>query len=382
MQVKNIKMKLNLIVMWKLWSLIYGGQVSCMYIPSDPSNDEDADFNILVAGGNYFNDTWFSELSDVEIVNPFLENSTCQKPSSLPDSLDGPIIGNIGDVAVVCGGLKTKNSDEYGFEQTIESNCQQLQQNEWQAQQNSLNCPRWGASSVMINKDTMWVLGGNTDTSSSDECIDAAKSSEIFRSNELGEFEASVTLPEQMVYHCSARIDEHRIFVVNGYDENYEGISHAYIVDTSIEPFRFNALPSLNKVRSQAACGIITYSSATTNESENNLAIIVAGGGYGNTSKTTDIYRLPNDLTAEPNTWETGPILPRGFSNGCQINSDVNNLILIGGFDESGNVRSDLLHYNSHLQQFETLPVKLNTPRYGCSAVKMKNTGECVQTPL
>ena len=375
-------MKLYLIVMWKLWSLLFEGQVSCMYIPSDQPNDEDANFNILVAGGNYFNDTWFSELSDVEIVNPFWENSTCQKPSSLPDSLDGPIIGNIGDVAVICGGLKSQFSEEYGFEQTIESNCQQLQQNEWQAQENGLNCPRWGATSVMINKETMWVLGGNTDTSSSDECLDAATSSEIFKSNDLGGFEASVTLPEQMVYHCSARIDEHRIFLVNGYDENYEGISHAYIVDTSLEPFRFNALPPLNKVRSQAACGIIRYSSATTVEGENNLAIIVAGGGFGNTSKTTDIYRLPNDLATDHSTWETGPNLPRGFSNGCQINSEVDNLILIGGFDESGNVRSDLLHYSSILEQFETLPAKLNTPRYGCSAVKMKNTGECIQTPL
>ena len=60
----------------------------------------------------------------------------------------------------------------------------------------------------------------------------------------------------------------------------------------------------------------------------------------------------------------------------------MDDLILIGGFDESGNVRSDLIHYNRLSKEFETLPAKLSTPRYGCSAVKKTNTGECVQTYL
>ena len=255
-------MKLSLIITWRLLSLFLEETVSCMYIPSHTS---DKGFNIVVGGGNFFNDTWFSELSDVELINPFWKNSVCEKPGSLPHKLDGLIGGNIGDKPIICGGLKTQSSDENGFEQTIVDDCHHLNSNEWSVHSH-LKCPRWGAKSVMINKETMWVLGGNTDASSSDECVDAATSSEIYKSSHVA-FEFSVALPEQMAYHCTARIDEHHIFVVNGYDQNYEGNSHAYIVDTSIEPFTFKPLPHLNKVRSEAACGCLLYTSPSPRDS-------------------------------------------------------------------------------------------------------------------
>ena len=79
-------------------------------------------------------------------------------------------------------------------------------------------------------------------------------------------------------------------------------------------------------------------------------------------------------------TWETGPSLPRGFSNGCHVSSTIDGLILIGGFDEFGNVRSDLMTYNRVFEQFETLPAKLSTPRYACTATRIPNNGECVKT--
>ena len=96
-------MKLSLIITWRLLSLFLEETVSCMYIPSHTS---DKGFNIVVGGGNFFNDTWFSELSDVELINPFWKNSVCEKPGSLPHKLDGLIGGNIGDKPIICGGLK------------------------------------------------------------------------------------------------------------------------------------------------------------------------------------------------------------------------------------------------------------------------------------
>ena len=368
-------MKLHLIIIWRLCSMLIEETVSCMPFPG-LKDFVDNEFNIVVAGGNFFNDTSFSELSDVEYVTPFWKDSLCTKPNRMPSNLDGTVSGHVEGQPMVCGGLKSESSDENGFEQTVERDCHSLKGNEWELQTGGLRCPRWGASSLMLDKDKMWVVGGNPDSSSSEECLDAPTSSEIFNSN-LGEFELTETLPEPMIYHCTARIDENHIFMVNGYDENYEGISHAYVVDTSTKPMTFMPLPSLNKVRSQAACGIITYTSDT--ENENNLAIVVAGGGFGNDSRSTEIYKLSDTYDTE-NTWEPGPILPRGFANGCQINSDVNGLILIGGFDEFGNVRSDLIQYNSNSEQFETLPGRLNTPRYGCTAVRIQNTGECVKT--
>ena len=221
----------------------------------------------------------------------------------------------------------------------------------------------------MLNEGHMWVIGGNTDSSSSDKCLDTATSSEILKSNST-EFEMSVILPEPMVYHCMVKIDENTIFIINGYDPYHEGISRAYVVDISTEPFTFVALPSLKKGRSNAACGIITY--------ENELTIVVAGGGFGPTSRTTEIYKLSNIY--EPHKhWESGPLLPRGFSNGCLINSELNDLVMIGGFDEHGKVQPDLIYYNSNSEQFETLPSKLRTPRYGCTAIKMLDSGDCME---
>ena len=130
MRTTNFRMKLYLVTICKFLWLSLHGQVTCRYITSAPAVHEDANFNILVVGGNYFNDTWFSELSDVEIVNPFWENSICQKPNSLPDSLDVPVIGNVADQTMICGGLKSQITEEYGFEQTIERICHKLQKNE------------------------------------------------------------------------------------------------------------------------------------------------------------------------------------------------------------------------------------------------------------
>ena len=372
----HIMMDLYLMLIWIIlvWSGFHGRIASCMYIPN-LLHQPNTDFNILIAGGNYYNDTWFSELADVEFVNPLLEKSVCENPIDLPHKLDGPVRGIIDEKPVICGGLKTRISDENGFEQTIESGCYQGSNDEWSSY-HSLKCPRWGASSLMLDQDTMWTFGGNTNTESSDECKDVAKSSEVYKPYS-GKFELGVTLPEPMVYSCSVKIDENRVFIVNGYDQNYDGFSRSYIVDTSKKPFSFHQLPHLEKVRSQAACGIISYHSAQ--KSENDVAIIVAGGGYGNSSKTTEIYKLSNDLH-EGGTWETGPSLPRGFSNGCHVSSHVNDLLLIGGFDESGDVRSDIITYNKESEEFELSSVQLKTPRYGCTAIKIPNTGECVKT--
>ena len=362
-------MNCHLMMVWivLLWSLLLGKIASCR-----PTNK---DFNIMIAGGNFFNDTSFLELSNVELVPPFWENFVCEKPMNLPNRLDGAIGGLIGEKPVICGGLKTHNDEDYGFTQTIESECYQKSNDEWNAHHN-LNCPRWGASSVMVNKDAMWIFGGNTDTESPEECKDVSKTSEVYKSNNGGSFELATNLPESMVYSCAVNIDENHIFIVNGFDQNYEGFSRAYIVDVSTEPFSFQPLPHLEKVRSQAACGIISYPS--TEENGNSVAIIVAGGGYGNSSKTTEIYKLSNNINYD-GTWETGPVLPRGFSNGCHISSNIDDLILIGGFDEFGNVRSDMITYNRISEEFETLPAKLNTPRYACTAMRIQNSGECVK---
>ena len=88
--------------------------VSCIPILGR-ENILDKEFNIMVAGGNFFNDTSFSELSDVELVSPFWKHSICEKPKRLQSNLDGTISGNFEGRPIVCGGLKSQTSKEYGF---------------------------------------------------------------------------------------------------------------------------------------------------------------------------------------------------------------------------------------------------------------------------
>ena len=374
----NFTMRYQAIFLWTpFYFLLKVLNTSAMYNPMvwQSTNNEHEGINIMVLGGNYFNDTWFSELSDVELLDPFWSNSRCAKPQNIPFDVDGMISINVKDQPIICGGLQLQFNETHEFERKVSNDCHKLDNNEWNLVNSTLTCPRWGASSVILNNGTVWVLGGNPDSSSSEECLGTAASSEIYNSNKE-EFEISAILPEPMVYHCTVKLDEDHIFVVNGYDENYEGVSHAYIVDISIEPFTFTPLPSLNKVRSEAACGLIKYQ--TTTKNQNDLAIVVAGGGFGETSTSTEIYRWSNNSNSL-NVWEPGPVLPRGFANGCQVNSEVDHFILIGGFDEDGAIQSDLIHYNTNSERFEILPTRLNIPRYGCTAVSLKNTGDCVR---
>ena len=377
-------MRPHSVIVLRLWFLLVVRGVSCMSLFKYPQTTQvrhytapcqshmvHKRFNIVVAGGNSFNATWFSELSDVELFNPFWRPYVCEKSKNLPIKLDKAISGNVENQPVVCGGLKSQSSYNNGLEQKVVSDCYTLKNFTWHNSKSSLRCPRWGASSVMLNNREMWVLGGNP--KSSKECVGIATSSEVWNTKNE-KFEFSATLPEPMVYHCTVKIDADHIFVVNGYDWSHRGVSHAYVVDTSTRPFTFSKLPSLRKSRSQAACGIITYSSTMDNQT--NLAIAVAGGGFKKTSTTTEIYRLTKSTSHTYNTqniWEPGPILPRGFVNGCQINSEVNQFILIGGFDEFGNVKSDLLHYDINSETFETLPATLNIPRYGCTSFQIEN---------
>ena len=362
-------MRPHFIIIWRLCSLLFEETVSCRSVPAR-HNLLERRLNILVAGGNFFNDTSFSELAEVELIDPTGDNSKCQQPKSLPSKLDGSIASIVNGNSVICGGLKTGYTKENLFAQTVERVCYHFHNDEWETFSTGLYCPRWGASSVMLNSVQSWVIGGNPGNNlSSEECSDTATSSEILKT-EHGSFELSVPLPEKMIYHCTVRIDDSRVFIVNGYDENYEGISNAYIVDTSSSPFTFTEMSSLTHARSQAACGIISY--------QNSLAIVVAGGGFGHTTQTTEVYRISNGDDAS-NTWEPGPALPRGFSNGCHINDGINNLALIGGFDEVGNVRDDMLGYNPSSEQFEVLPGRLRTPRYGCTAVQLDYNTSCVK---
>ena len=124
-------MRPHFIIIWRLCSLLFEETVSCRSVPAR-HNLLERRLNILVAGGNFFNDTSFSELAEVELINPMGDISMCQQPKSLPSKLDGSIASIVNGKSVICGGLKTGYDKENRFAQTVERVCYRLYDGEWQ----------------------------------------------------------------------------------------------------------------------------------------------------------------------------------------------------------------------------------------------------------
>ena len=99
--------------------MLFEETVSCRSVPSR-HNLLERRLHILVAGGNFFNDTSFSELAEVELIDPMGDNSKCQQPKGLPSKLDGSISSIVNGNSMICGGLRTGYTKENLFAQTVD----------------------------------------------------------------------------------------------------------------------------------------------------------------------------------------------------------------------------------------------------------------------
>merc|ERR1712018_703047 len=169
----------------------------------------------------------------------------------------------------------------------------------------------------------------------------------------------STNLPEEMVDHCIARINDTHFFIVGNYGINGK---MAYLVDTTDSEFIFEKLPNMNADRWRAACGSMTIPRASIDEDDDQL-LIVAGGTTSDCGiATSEIFSMKSY------NWTEGPNLPRGFARGGMYSDENNPLIMIGGkdvFHDGGcNITSDLMTYKIETNTFELLPAKLDLPRY------------------
>ena len=299
---------------------------------------------MAVGGYGNYTDDFIPVLSDVEVLDPTKEDSSCTAPPNYPQAASHmtsqAICGTL-----VCGGdsgLYLNNCYEYANKRWIE--------------RPPLLHPRKFSSSVVINTSSMWISGGSAWRGES-----AETTSEII-SIDQGIPILGVDLPEKMSKHCSASINTTHVFLAG----NYYNTKMAYIVDTSTSPFKFIKLPPLLGNREAAGCGVSVSETKDTQ--------LIVAGGYdwsGAMLMTSELYSI------KQKQWVDGPALPRGFEHGASVSNKEHPLMLIGGQDENGNVRGDIMDYDAKTNSFQILPGQLKTPRKVFSVVGLKTEDIC-----
>lgn len=284
--------------------------------------------------------------SDVEYINPFATTNTCKKKDDFPP---GFAFNN-------CGSEYLFTQGHLGGDTCV------LVNNSW-APSSNLIVPRYDASCVRLSNGSFWISGGYN--SNGDESL-TWESSEIKIDDGLDwNFIPSTDLPEQMVDHCIARVNDTHLFIVG----NYNNGKMAYLVDTTEDKFIFKKLPDMISNRWRSACGSMT-------DEDGDQLLIVAGGTTSDCGiATSEIFSM------KKYNWTEGPNLPRGFARGGMYSDDDHPLIMIGGkdvFQDGGcNITSDLMTYQKESNTFELLPAKLDIPRYEFAATGVYDDEDC-----
>jgi len=313
------------------------------------SNSYPETFKILAIGGKYVNDHG-NLTSDVELIDPFLENSHCGKPQNYPFPTS-EITANGG---IVCGG-GFENQDYKCFQYSI--------QNKSWADGGILSAQRYAASSVSYSGN-YWITGGgllNGQTS--------LVTSDIRKGNS-GPFVSSSDLPEQLRHHCMSVLNETHIFIAGG---DWSPKS-PYFVDISLNPFKFTKLPPMLENRSGAACGTVAWGFSSDSKTANFLVIVAGGTDYSSTTGTSTTSEFYSEMDG---VWVNGPILPRGFVKGGYFSTKYYSLVMIGGQDENYKSRSDVMIMGNYMDAIGYLPGKLELPRIEFATMRIDSDEEC-----
>ena len=169
---------------------------------------------------------------------------------------------------------------------------------------------------------------------------------------ETGKFSLGVVLPEAMVGHCTAAINITHIFVTSGYGGSGK---MAYIVDTTISPFKFINIGPLLAGREYASCGVASIGPTQ------DVHLIVAGGTDEN------VYAMHSLLGSEmyslsEQRWKKGPKLTRVHLMGLSISNNKHPLMaiggvnLFGGFSAMFKMHQNIMDYDAKTNSFKILP--------------------------
>ncbi len=170
------------------------------------------------------------------------------------------------------------------------------------------------AASILIDNDTLWVTGGDTDGAT-------VKTSEYVTLEGALPGPELISNNEGIDRHCLLKLSQSTAIVVGGRNNVYKPRMFSF------ETVTWTTLANLNDGRSDHSCGIIY-------DKEIGSRILVTTGGYNwFTSKTyasTELLALDGDIAL--NLWTFGPDLPEELQRSASVTtSDGFGFILIGG---------------------------------------------------
>merc|ERR1719376_322530 len=289
------------------------------------------------------------DITTVTKIAPYKKDSSCQPIPDYPFHMVMGTAQNIENQLIVsCGSdFNGRNTSCYSLDLTKSSETwkEYTQLSEW----------RMETTSVMLDKNNIWVPGGyngtKTRTRYTTDIIDT-----ITRSSRQGP-----DLPEAMYYHCAAKLNEQYVFI----GASYEFGKHAYIVNVLKEPFEFKRLPDMKVDRNEGQCGFIRMKSGER-------AVIVAGGDSSDGAMTSEIYLI------DKNQWIEGPKLPCDVRHASSVNTDPKTFIFTGGYDcTETNDPGSIFQLDLNTMEFVTLPGKLTVPRYYSAATWVIDDEHC-----
>ena len=296
---------------------------------------------------------------DVEKVDPNKKSSKCEKPIPYPTVTYGPTAQAFPDQSILsCGGWH----DQKYLKSCYEYNPIHLN---W-SYVTDMMYERRHASSVLLNDNEMWVVGG----------FPSYLTSEIY-DRKTKKFRKVPGAPVGMLllHHCMTKLNETHVFIGGGssIDQlNYYDTS--YLVDIAKEPFLFHMLPKMEKSRLGAGCGVIRSDSKNTSSSKE--LIIMAGGFDDDNDVPGDVRRDSEIFNIEENTWSTGPMIPRGFGFGGSASLGDGSIVLVGGKGEM-RYQSDIIRLNPSLMEFETMSGKIEIARKNVGMAVLLDDENC-----
>ena len=204
----------------------------------------------------------------IDLSNP---NAQCDMLDDYPQKVmlsTGALLQN--DKPLICGGwndqlIKNDKCNIIGHEGQI-----QLQEK------------RAGASSIVIDEDTLWITGGvNNDGH--------LKTTELVNLKTLSSIPGP-DLPIELAGHCMVKLNERTVIVIGG--ENDNGIvDKTFLYNIDNPQFEVRSGPTLNLPRDGPGCGAFDLNGK--------LHLVVASGAHAN--ETTEIWN-----TVSGKGWEMG----------------------------------------------------------------------------
>ena len=129
--------------------------------------------------------------------------------------------------------------------------------------------PRLFASSIVLNQNTLWIVGGENGPSSSRRYLSTTEFISIDSNQEINQKQGP-TLPFGISKHCMVQYNSSAIYLIGGQKTSDEMSGEVWIIDPTKNFTLKEGPPLLNSSRFMGVCAKMK---------DNNKEIIVIGGG-------------------------------------------------------------------------------------------------------